>query len=205
MTFFGAPPSPLNGYQVSTSGSCFDSTRGTKGTIWWLGGGGSRFGKLDVDTLTWSTSANIGAQPSYVGLCILPGDLMLCAFDGAFKVFDMAAETLHTPTFSGTAAGSVTDYGHAQPYYCAADNRVYWWNNPSGSTVAINYMTVPANPKNDTWTIAQTTADGSNAVTPSARQGNGTYGRFWYSQFLDGFGLMNDVDGPVYFYARADL
>lgn len=204
-TFFSGPPSPLTGYAPAGSGSCYDPTRGTNGSIWWFGQNGSRFGRLDVETKEWTVTASIGAQAGYVALCRLPGDLILLALDGAFKVFDCAAETLSTPTFSGTAAGGVNDYGHAQPVYVAADNRVYWWNNPSGSTEAINYMTVPANPKTDTWTIQQTTPAGSNVVTPGARQANGTYGRFFYSESLDGFGLLNDVATAPLFYARADL
>lgn len=192
----------------SGGGGCYDPTRGSKGSLWWFGQGGSRFGRFDIASTTWFTGANIGARGGYMALCYLPGhDLILLASDNAprWAVYDPVAETITNITVSGTAAGSVTDFGHAQPVYCAADDRVYWWNNPSGSTVAINYMVVPDDPKADSWTIAQTTADGTNAVTPSARQANGTYGRFAYSNFLDGFVLTNNVEGPVYFYARADL
>lgn len=191
------------------AGCTYDPTRGSKGSIWYCGQNGSYLLRLDCDTRTWSQSASFSPRGGQQMLVYLPGhDLILLANNsGGWAIYDPVANTMTNigGNVSGTPAGGATDIGAAQLCYVAADNSVYWWNNPAGSTAVINKMTVPANPKTGAWTITQTTPAGSNTVTPSARQANGTFGRFRYSSRLDGFVLWNAVDGPVYFYARAAI
>jgi hypothetical protein len=206
-TFSTAPSSTIAASPFG--GACaYDPTRGTKGSIWYFGQNGSRMGRLDVATKAWTQSGASTSRGAEQTLLYLPGyDLLLLSSSSGtspWVIYDPAADTFTniTANVSGTPAGGVTNYGASQPCYVAADNSVYWWNNPSGSTTVINKMVVPASPKTGSWAITQTTPAGSNAVTPSARTANGTYGRFRYSSHLDGFVLLNSVTGPVYFYAR---
>lgn len=207
--FFAGPSAALAASPFG--GSCtYDPTRGAKGSFWYIGQNSGRMGRFDIATGTWSQSVLGTVRGGEQSIVYLPGvDLILlaCSSTPGWAIYDPTLNiwTNINANVSGTPAGGATNYGAACLEYVAADNRVYWWNNPAGSTVAINYMTIPTNPKTGSWTIQQTTPAGSNAVTPTARVPNGTYGRFRYSSYLDGFLLFNSVDGPIYFYARADL
>lgn len=201
--------SPNNTIAASPFGAAtaYDPTRGAKGSIWYIGQHGSAIGRLDLATRVWSQPLSFGVRSGEQCMCYLSGlDLLLIGSSlGAWAIYDPVANTLTSITVNGTPAGSNTSFGKASLEYVPKDGCVYWWNNPAGSTTVINKMAVPVNPKTNAWTITQTTPAGSNAVTPTAAQTNGTYGRFRYSSVLDGFLLFNDVAGPVYFYARGSL
>jgi hypothetical protein len=204
-TFYTAPSSTIAASPFGGA-TAYDPTRGAKGSFWYIGQGGGVIGRFDIDAGTWSQSLSFSVRGGEQCLTYLPDhDLLLVGSSAPqWAIYDPVANTLTNITTSGTPAGGNTSFGKCLPEYVAADGRVYWWNHGSDRAL-INYMTIPANPKVDTWAIAQTTPHGSNAVTPTAAASNGTYGRFRYSSFLDGFMLFNSVDGPLYFYARADL
>lgn len=73
------------------------------------------------------------------------------------------------------------------------------WSN-STNTTQITTLTPGANPRTDAWTVSTLPVSGANAVTPSARVSQGTYGRFAYSPRLGGFLVFNSTSGSHYFY-----
>ncbi len=204
-TFSTGPNSTITSAPFGAA-TASDPTRGPKGSIWYFGQGGTVFGRLDLATRTWTQSASCPARGGEQCLVRLPlHDLLLLGGTGSpWAIYDPKDNTWTNITVTGTPAGGNTSFGKAQLCYVLKDNSVYWWNNPTGSTTLLNKMTVPANPKTGTWTITQTTPHASNSVTPTPAQGNGTYGRFRHSVYLDEFIFFNDVAGPVYGYARAN-
>ena len=120
------------------------------------------------------------------------------------RVFDCATETMYSPPITGSFPSGITvsSMSGAQPRYVQSGQFFAVWNN-STNTTAITIFNVPANPRTGTWTVDQLPVAGSNTVTPTARTPNYTYGRFFYSQKLDGFGVINGVTEQPYFYARS--
>ncbi len=206
--FYDAPSTEVSASPFGAA-SAYDPTRGAKGSIWYIGQGAGRIGRLDCATGTWAQSGTFSVRGGEQCMCYLPGYdmLLLGSSAGVWAIYDCALDTYTNigSSVSGTPAGGVTSYGSGQLLHVPADNNVYWWNNESGSTTLINKMAVPAAPKTDAWSMGQTTPHASNAVTPSARQPNGTYTGFMYDPLLDCFLLQNDVSGPVYSYARGSL
>ena len=186
----------------SGGGAAFDPTRGTQGSIWWRGSDTSSFSRYDVAADTWSSVGSAFAISGNSSLCYLPDDdCILWGSDGgtAWAVIDCATGTRYAPTFSGTVSGSLRP-GSCQPRWVPSLGAVCAWDN-STSTTTITRLTPGANPRTDAWTIDAITVSGSNAVTPTARATNGTYGRFAYAPNLNGFVLLNATNQNPYFYA----
>lgn len=186
----------------SGGGACFDPTRGTQGSIWWRGAGTDKFCRYDVAANTWAAVGSTFAASGYTNLAHHPDDdyiLYGCGSSSFWKVFDCASGTLYSPTFTGTVSGSMR-FGYTQMQWVPALGAFCGWDNSSDKT-RITTLTPGANPLTDGWTISYITVDGANAVTPSDRQTNGTYGRFQFSPNLNGFVLINSTSGPLYFFA----
>lgn len=186
----------------SGGGSTFDSTRGTQGSIWWRGAETNYFSRYDVAADTWTRVGSTYAISGYTSLCYLPDDdCILWGNNGgtAWAVIDCATGTRYTPTFSGTVAGSLRP-GSCQTHWVPSLGAVCAWDNSTDTTL-ITRLTPGVNPRTDTWTIDSLTVSGSNAITPTTRSGNGTYGRFAYAPNLSGFVLLNATNQTPYFYA----
>ena len=193
-----------NAYTNVTSGggAAFDPTRGTQGSIWWRGPDTAAFSRYDVAADTWAQVGTTYAISGYTSLCYLPDDdCILWGNNGgtAWAVIDCATGTRYTPTFSGTVAGSLRP-GSCQTRWVPSLGAVCAWDN-SADTTLITRLTPGANPRTDAWTIDTVTVSGSNAVTPTVRATNGTYGRFAYSPNLGGFVLLNATNQSLYFFA----
>lgn len=186
----------------SGGGAAFDPTRGDQGSIWWRGAGTGYFCRYDVAAGSWVTVGSSFAVSGYSSLCYLPDDdCILWGSNGAtpWAVVDCATGTRYTPTFSGAVAGSLRP-GSCQPRWVPSLGAVCAWDNDTDRTL-ITRLTPGANPRTDAWTIDTLTVDGGNAVTPSARAGNGTYGRFAFAPSMDGFVLINATNEQPYFFA----
>lgn len=190
-------------------GSCFDQSRDV---IWYLPNAG-----YNVKITQFSFSVNdwfqVGSVIPVIGSnaeCYLPDDdciLFLCAsFTSGIGVFDCATGVMTYPPVTGSFVGGINlatnTYGSVSPTWVPALNSAAVWDNASNTTT-INLLNKPVNPRTGTWAISQLPVSGSNAVTPTARVAAGTYGRFQYSNRLDGFVLINGVTQDLYFYARS--
>jgi hypothetical protein len=196
-TFGAANPAP----NVSSGGgACWDSSREV---IYWRGAGTGSIRQYDPATDTWSTAQNSGttAISGYSGLAYSPElDCVLLVndfFTDNFQVFNPDTGALIEVGVTGSPVGSALS-GYAQPVWVEELGAFAWWNNSTDLGV-INIITPGADPFVDDWAISQLTVSG--ATTPSAKTSNGTYGRFFYSRKLNGFGVINAVDEPIYFYA----
>lgn len=100
----------------------------------------------------------------------------------------------HKPQFTNSPVG-IPANGDANLYMVG--NKVCYWNQPEGFENTINCMVIPENPA-DPWSYESTTFAGD---TVSARSMNGTFGKFFYDDFLKGFFLINAATEPFYFFA----
>lgn len=202
--------------------ACFDPTRGTAGSVWQRWQGTSKIQRWDVATNTWASSASQSAQ-AWAGQCSLAlhpsGAYMLVGqgdnqggsgavrqtVAGGWAVFDCAAQTYHTPTFTGAPALGSPNVGglwpgQCQPVWVPALGCFCAWDNDSSRTSIITITPPASNPTTNAWTLGTLSVDGSNAVTPSAAQAAGTYGRFFWWPDAGGFVLLNDWNETGYFF-----
>ncbi|MCC6627764.1 MAG: hypothetical protein IT340_10220 [Chloroflexi bacterium] len=192
---------------TSGLGACYDPTRRA---IWIAPSGLSSIYRYDIPTSgspaagsAASLIGNTGSVRYYTSVTYLPGhDCLLVGNSvdeygdsGTWRVFDCATGTGYNPSFSGQAPG----VGKTQPRWVPALGAVCHWNHAS-STTQITRLTPGANPRTDAWTVSTLPVSGANAVTPSARVSQGTYGRFAYSPRMGGFLVFNSTSGPHYFY-----
>lgn len=171
--------------------------------IWQRTRGLATLAKFDVKSKTWTTH---GAQKNDTGgtlsITYIPNHDILFIINNIsthkFWIFDCASEIYYEPALSGSLVGMVLN-GDCQPRYVEDGDYLALWNN-STNTTSINKIAVPANPLTDAWVVSQIPVDAGNTVTPSAAQANGTYGRFFYSPILGGFGMWNAANENPYFF-----
>lgn len=186
-------------------GTAYDPVRHC---IWFMpSSNGSKITKYDIATNTWSQVGE-GITVASNSACYLPNAdcvLVFChLFTNGIGVFDCATSTWSFPTRSGSLVGGVnlgvSTYGAVAPVWVPSLNAVAFWDN-SSNTTQINILTLPANPRTGNWVASQLPVSGSNTVTPTVKTAAGTYGRFQYSQRLNGFVLLNATNQDCYFYA----
>jgi hypothetical protein len=201
---------PTNPYEAAdkldAAGVCYDPTRNC---LWIQGTGRNDMTRWNMDTDTFDRYINTGSgRFGYVSLEYMPDhDCIVMMHNNApygMRVYDCATGTMYSPPITGSfpAGVAVGSMSAAQPRYVQSGQFLAVWNN-STNTTAITIFNVPANPRTGTWTVDQLPVAGSNTVTPTARVLDGTYGRFFYSQKLDGFGVINGITEQPYFYARS--
>jgi hypothetical protein len=200
MTNFGTP-APANTGTKSNSAGCYDPLRHCN---WFIGSGTAKMAKYDISLDTWTTPGPLLASNGANALVYMQEHdclLWVCSFfANGFAVYDCDTNTVYQPAISGAFVG-VTLSGFCQPVAYSANEYAIWDNDTNTTTINTMYFT--SNPRTDVWSIGQLSVAGANATTPSARTGTGTFGRFFYSKKLDGFGVINSVLEPVYFYARS--
>jgi hypothetical protein len=198
--FYGAPSSDSG--TSSGSGACYDPSRHA---IWRRGAGTAKVQKFDIATQVWTNHGSLLAWNGYVGVEYLPDHDCLFIICGSlandFAVFDCDTSTYYYPSVSGALQG-LSLSGACQPRLIPGTNSVAVWNNSTDTTL-INTLSFTTNPRTDIWAVSQLSVAAENSVTPTVRAGNGTYGRFFYSPSLDGFGVINATNQPIYFYARS--
>ncbi len=195
-----AAPS-VSGYATG-QGACYDPSRHA---IWYRGSGTANVCKFDVATEAWATVGPQVATSGNIGLEYLPeGDCLFIAcqyYTRGFSIFDCVTGTSYQPTVTGALVG-LTLSGYCRPRWVESLGAIAVWDNTSNTTL-INILTPTGNPRTDPWAISQITPIAENAVTPTVRASNGTYGRFFYSKRYNGFGVFNSVNQPTYFYRMA--
>jgi len=98
--------------------------------------------------------------------------------------------TLTRETLSATGATEILNAGNPGFDYDPVSDRFVAWNG--GSNVYLLNM--------DTRAITRVSPAGTNTVTPTSANGNGTYGRFRYIPSKNAFVVVNSVDQNVYIY-----
>jgi hypothetical protein len=185
---------------MGSVGACYDPSRHA---IWMRGAGTGKFHRYNIGTDTWTNDIGpnkaVSGRASLAYLADINCIVWICqTFTAGFALLDCATGTVYEPSVSGSWTA---DLASNQAAWVPSLNAVCSWNNSSDTTL-ISRLTRPVgNPRTDEWTLDTLEVDESNSVTPSARTANGTYGRFGYSPFLDGFYLLNSTSGPVYFFA----
>lgn len=183
--------SPISGAAV------YDPVRHS---VWWRGSGTESFRRYDIATNTWhaygSTYLSAWAETS---LCYLPTyDCILwinTAVSNSVRVIDCVTGTLHAPTITGSVVGTTLN-GKLSPVWVDALDCCAAWDNSTSLNV-VNTFSFPTGNPRSAIEIGQMTFSGS----PTERTPIGTYNRFFYSEKLHGFGVINDVAQPVYFFA----
>jgi hypothetical protein len=206
---FTVEPTSFETFRTDGAGSCFDPLRKA---IWLIGRGNMKMVRYDIPALggahagTYTTVGLMEVNLSDHSMCYMPAqDCLLVASsdDGnavsQWRVFDCATGIWHRPTFNGSLPSDPHWQGLTQMRWVPALGSACGWNNATQTTL-IAKVTPGANPRTDAWTISALPVSPANAVTPSPRTAQHTYGRFAYSPLLGGFLVFNSVDGPTYFY-----
>lgn len=191
-----------NAYAGETSGgaACYDSIRHG---LWWFPQDGTRPSFFDIDTATWShktTWEYFGTWGARCAIHVPELDLIVTLNVGGISVWNIANGQHYEPTLSGDMPEGFGLSGYTGAAWVSAIGALCLWHNASNTT-AIATLTPGGDPFADAWTWGALPVATENAVTPSVSQGNGTYGRFFYSRRLRGFGVLNGVTEPIYFYA----
>ena len=209
---FGAEPSASG--SSTGAAACFDSTRGSLGSVWRRWAGTSVMQRYDVAADSWTNVGSAQAYASAMSMAYYPGADLILLGNGddqgggqsfQWGLFDCAAGTYHFPTFTGAPALGVAHTGglwpgDCQPVWVAALGCFCAWDNSTSRTL-ITTITPPASsPKTNAWTVSTLPVSGANTVTPSAAAGAGTYGRFAYWPAAGGFVLLNSNTEAGYFY-----
>jgi hypothetical protein len=162
--------------------------------------------RYDVAADSWSDVGGVEALANMCSLAIHPsGDYILLG-NGSddlgqtrpWTVFRCSDGAYLTPTFSGAVSGGLWP-GKAQPVWVPSLGAFCCWDNDTARTL-ITTVTPGADPYTDTWTVSSLSVDGGNAITPSAAQVHGTFGRFAYWPDAGGFVQLNSTAGPGYFF-----
>lgn len=194
---------------ATAMGACYDQSRHA---IWLAPSNTSTIYRYNIPTSggahTGSAARAIGSggmSRYYTSLTYLPGhDCLLVgqsdedSTSGSWRVFDCATGVAYSPTFNGSAPMGGGN-GKTQPRWVPALGAVCAWHN-SSNTTQITKLTPGADPRTGAWTVSALPVSSSNAVTPSGRVSQGTYGRFAYSPRLGGFLVFSSTSGSTYFY-----
>lgn len=197
-TWTGHPNSATH----SGSGTCYDSSRHA---VWYRGAGTGRFVRRNLTEQTWDEVGPSGAGSGYCALTYLEDwDCLLVAknFDDTpsqLSIFDCTTGTRIPKTINGTLVGASSIGGGSQ-WHSVGSNEAAMWDNASNTT-EVNKLTWTGNPRTATdFTVSQYPVAGTNSIIPTARTGNGTYGRFFHDPLWGIFGVVNAVNQPVYVY-----
>lgn len=181
-------------------GSAYDPSRNR---LYWLGSNGARLTYLNCDTWAWTTLSGGTYHNDYSNqsLIYVPGkDVLvnLSAGTGVLSVFDPVTGTRYQPGTTGSGGATLSGSGGAK--WSALLGCILYWHN-STSTTLITTITPPANPLTEPWVLGTLSVDPSNTVTPTARNSNGTYGRFQVSEKLRAAFLLNATNQQIYAFA----
>ena len=183
---------------------CYDSTRHA---IWFVPSQGIPITYYDITQDSWinpGISQNVSGYSAIEYIedydCIIWFNSLL---SNGFAIIDCATNTIHHPQVLGSIVGLNELSGKIQPRWIKGSKSIAFWHN-SSNTTTINTLSFSSDPRTDTWQISQLPVSNSNTVIPSVAVSQGTYGRFFYSSKLDGFGIVNSTSEKLYFYARSN-
>lgn len=131
-------------------------------------------------------------------------------FNPSLRYLDISSLPADDSTISFTAlttSGTILLPGggsaHGGMVYHPAGGSLYFWDG-TGTRSSINKVPIPNDVTGGTYTGSTVAADGSNTVTPSAAQANGTFGRFNLIENVgegrDALVIVNAITEPLYVY-----
>lgn len=131
-----------------------------------------------------------------------PVDHLMVTFSGLsghIEVFNTTTGAKTTPTTTGGAARicetNTTVASSGIAWDSAINKFIAWCGNGAGAGGAQLYTLTPV-----TWVWAQIGPGAGNTVTPTAPQGNGTWGRFNYDPVHNAALLVNDITEHVWVF-----
>lgn len=116
----------------------------------------------------------------------------------AIKYLDMATPDAADATALTLSSAVPTENRRMGWAYDSANDRFAAWD--PGTNTFVTLTAPSSNWKTNTWTFG-TLTPASTAVVPGSKASAGTWGRFFYSAALRGFGLVNNTTSALYFYA----
>jgi hypothetical protein len=201
MTRFGSSLDVGSPGDYSGGGTAWDESRRC---IWVRRVGTGRFHRYFIDTDTWQADVSDSlATSGNVGMVYVPDHdciVWFCTtFDNANEigVLNCSTGAITRKVVSGTLIGCRMR-GTCQPILLP-DNRIAFWSN-STDTQLINVLSFDSHPISGSWSVNQLPVNESNDILPTAAVVNGTYGRFFYSKRLGGFGVINSINQQMYFF-----
>lgn len=190
-------------------GCCYDSLRNC---VWLLGQGAYNMVKIDCAT---GVATRYGAVGNHSINCLLKYDTtndlvyilgstdvgQAVDYPSNLTAFDPVTNLFHVIPTSGSLPAGLSQYVNTTSAgWDDAAGVFYLWGDQT-SRAGIGTITRPAgNPRTATWTKGSRTLSAANAITPTAPQVAGTFGRFDYVPALGGCFLLNAVDQQTYFY-----
>lgn len=197
----------LSGANSAGGGTCYDSFRNC---VWILGGGAFNMVKVDcatgiatrhgtIDNHAQSPLLHYDSELDLVYIVSTSNSGGWLDYPSRMSVFDPSTNLFHvTPSYTGSLPESLAITSHAVGWDQESKRLLLW--NYGGTRTLIGTLARPSNPRTTAWTAGTLTLSGSNAVTPSAPQVNGTFQRFNYVPKLGGCLLINAYDQKPYFF-----
>jgi hypothetical protein len=197
---------------LTVGAACYDPTRHC---IWMLHTGTTKVLKLDLGTNVvtshgtadnWTNGNNflVYVQSQDCLLSIGAGGVGYNDNPSGFSHINLSTFAHTTLSWSGSFASGFASALSTSMYVVGiawdeVRQRFVMWHN-STNRAQLSTLT-PNGAFTNAWTAGALTVSGSNTVTPSAPQSNGTYGRFQISPSFDGVFLLNGISEQPYFYA----
>ncbi|MEW5770488.1 MAG: hypothetical protein AB1831_09015 [Pseudomonadota bacterium] len=160
-----------------------------------------RYARFDPDTLAVTLSPRqASGNPNQALFDPLRNAVIIFA-PAAVKYLDMALPDIADQAPLRLSAPPPADNGGRGWAYDAANDRYVTWD---GEREAFLTLTPPPRHwRRDTWTYGAF-EPARKSVLPPRKAASGTWGRFFHSTSLRGFGLVNSTRQAVYFYALDD-
>lgn len=183
----------------SEGGACYDPSRDV---LWHCGTATAKMLKTDLTTGvttavgTWDN--HIAGNGSSVYLSEHDCIAYLRTTSPSLQIFDCATSLWTTITVTGSFSAGYTMTGHGGMDWDGT--RLLLWDN-SSNTTQISTLTPTGNVRSEAWAASTLSVAGGNAVTPSVKNAQGTWGRFRYSPRLGGCVLLNGTTESFYFFA----
>ena len=180
---------------VGFGAACYDSIRDI---FWFKSSGTSQPTKYDPNTGLVTTHPTYINGTTYCHLFHDPARDIILSFQDDLHVLlpDDGLDAVKPPV-SGTPIQAAL--GHIGVAYDSINDRYLFWNGGT-DIYTLTPPTIGSNYKTATWAWGIIALDGSNAVTPSAAESNGTYGRFWYSEQYKACGVFNSISQGMYVF-----
>lgn len=192
-----------NPYAYGSRGAaCYDSSRNR---VYWRGSNNGRMSWFDVGSETWFEGGASGESSDYISLTYIPSLDLVVWLDPSdatnkIKIFDPADNSYSYPSIGNATPPELSFDGQFQAVWVESLQALAMWNN-STSTENITLLSKGVDAKVNNWNFSTISVDPNNTVTPTAKQANGTYGRFGYSSQLNGFYLVNSTTTDTYFFS----
>jgi hypothetical protein len=180
------------------SGHAYDPVRDK---VWAIGNG--RIGNYNLSTLAvtnnyvsyaggWNPTTLVRYMPEHDMFAFFESGGSIEGSGKSVAVFDPVTPGSAPTPINATTTGK--NWGLGGVAYDTLRKRFCWWSG--GGTVET--LTPPAtSPKANAWSYGSLTTS-TAVVTPSAASGNGTYGRFWYSEKYDCLFAINTTSERIY-------